>query len=78
MPVIAHTKLLKSRNDLKKQSSYLVCIIFIHIVQFLSYMYVQRKRKRMKKMNKIEKFMFGFSNLIKVRGTNRVDLGCSL
>ena len=34
----------------------------------------ERKKKEKRNVNKIEIFMFGFSNLIKVSGTNRVDL----
>ena len=35
---------------------------------------VKEKKERRKKMNNIEMFMFGYSNLIKVRRTSRVDL----
>ena len=34
----------------------------------------KEKRKERKKMDKIEIFMFGFSTLLKVSGTYRIDL----
>ena len=43
---------------------------------FLSYMYAwqERKKKERNKTNKIEILVFGFLTLLKVSGTNRVDL----
>ena len=37
-------------------------------------MLVGEERRRRKKMNKIEIFKFGFSNLLKVSGTFGVDI----
>ena len=44
------------------------------IVYFLSYAFQTRRRRRRKKMNKIENFKFGFLKLVKVSGTFGVDV----
>ena len=49
------------KEDVRQQSSRLVCIIFACAVQFLSY----ACQKRRKKQNKIDIFMFGLLDLVK-------------
>ena len=46
----------------------------IHTHRIAFELCVTEKKERRKKMNKIEMFMFGFLNLIKFRGTSRVDI----